>query len=256
MRPGSSEKGEGSVAKQRHTPDMIEGFESGAERLAGWIGENAFLAGGMLLVVLAIAGGWGAFNSHQKSREAKASLALEQVRGLYLRDMGAGPGDIELPELANPATADRIREEYVEKFQAVADQHRGSVAGTLALFEVAEILDALGREEQIRAVWESALDASAGNDRLTGLLLQRIGESYERRGSWSEAAASHQAAAGLEAYPLRDWALLDAARCLVAEGRTREGLTLYRRVQQESPELPVPDHLRLQFRELEAAGAS
>ncbi len=244
------------MAKRHHTPDMIEGFESGAERLARWIGENAFLAGGLLFAVLALAGGWGAFSSFQKSREAKASLALEQIRGDYLRDMGARPGDIELPELANPATADRIREEYIEKFQAVADQHRGSVAGTLALFELAEILDALGREQQIQAVWESALAASTGNHRLTGLLLQRIGESYERRESWSEAAESHQAAGELEEYPLRYWALLDAARCLVAAGSTQQGLTLYRRVQQESPELPVPDHLRLQFRELEAASAS
>lgn len=244
------------MAKQHHTPDMIEGFESGAERLARWIGANAFLSGGLLFAVLALAGGWGAFSSFQKSREAKASLALEQIRGDYLRDMGARPGDIELPELANPATADRIREEYIEKFQAVADQHRGSVAGTLALFELAEILDALGREQQIQAVWESALAASTGNDRLTGLLLQRIGESYERRESWSEAAESHQAAGELEEYPLRYWALLDAARCLVAAGSTQQGLTLYRRVQQESPELPVPDHLRLQFRELEAASAS
>jgi tetratricopeptide (TPR) repeat protein len=244
------------VAKRQHTPDMIEGFESGAERLARWIGENAFLAGGLLFTVLAIAGGWGGFTSLQKSREAKASLALEQIRSDYLRDMGARPGDIEFPELANPATADRIRAEYVEKFQAVAEQNRGSVAGTLALFEVAEILDALGREEQIQAVWESALDASAGNDRLTGLLLQRVGESYERRESWVEAAEAHQAAAELEEYPLRYWALLDAARCLVAAGSPQQGLTLYRRVQQESPDLPVPDHLRLQFRELEAASAS
>ncbi len=244
------------MAKRQHTPDMIEGFESGAERLARWIGENALLAGGLLLTVLAMAGGWGGYTSLQKSREAKASLALEQIRGDYLRDMGARPGDIEFPELANPATADRIREEYVEKFRAVAEQHRGSVAGTLALFEVAEILAALGRDEQIQAVWESALDASAGNDRLAGLLLQRVGESYERRESWVEAAEAHQAAAELEEYPLRYWALLDAARCLVAAGIPQQGLTLYRRVQQESPDLPVPDHLRLQFRELEAASAS
>ena len=243
------------MAKQ-HAPDMIEEFESGAERLAHWIGENAFLAGGLLFAVLAIAGGWGGFMSFQKSREAKASLALEQIRGDYLRDVGARPGDIELPELANPATADRIREEYVEKFQAVADQNRGSVAGTLALFEVAEILDALGREEQTQAVWQAALEASTGNDRLTGLLQQRIAESYERRESWAEAAEAHQAAGELEEYPLRFWALLDAARCLVAAGSTQQGLTLYRRVEQESPELPVPDHLRLQFRELEAASAS
>jgi tetratricopeptide (TPR) repeat protein len=248
--------GEGSVAKQQHSPDMIEGFESGAERLAHWIGENAFLAGGLLFAVLAVAGGWGGLTSLQRSREAKASVALEQTRSDYLRDMGAAPGDFELPELANPATADRIREEYVEKFQAVADQNRGSVAGTLALFEVAEILDALGREEQVQTVWESALEASAGNDRLTGLLLQRVGESHERRESWSEAAEAHQAAGELEAYPLRYWALLDAARCMVAAGSKQQGLTLYRRVQQESPELPVPDHLRLQFRELEATSAS
>ena len=93
------------MAKRQHTPDMIEGFESGAERLARWIGENALLAGGLLFTVLAMAGGWGGYTSLQKSREAKASLALEQIRGDYLRDMGARPGDIEFPELANPATA-------------------------------------------------------------------------------------------------------------------------------------------------------
>ena len=102
------------MAKRTHTPDMIEEFESAADRLAGWIASNAWLVGGVLVIVLGTAGAWGGYHSWSQGREEAASNALERTRSAYLFAFGAPSGTIEEPELANPALADGIREDYVE----------------------------------------------------------------------------------------------------------------------------------------------
>ena len=85
---------------------------------------------------------------------------------------------------------------------------------------------------------------------------QRIGEAYENRGAWAEAAAAHAAAGGLIDYPLRYWALVDAARCHAAAGDASQALAIYDRVEAEAPDLPLPTHVRDQIRELRATAAA
>ena len=244
------------MAKPRHDhPDMIEEFESAAEKLAGWIGQNLLLAGGGLVAVLALAAGVGGYRSWSTGNEEAASDALDRMRGSYLQALGADPNSLEEPELANPAAAVAIREEYLPQFEAVADEHDGTVAGTLALFEVAALLEALEREDETGAVWTRALSQVTGNPRLEGLLLQRMGEAHERSEAWSEAAAAHERAGQLEGYPLRYWALVDAARCYATAGEPGRALALYDKVAAESPDLPLPPHIRDQIRELRAVSA-
>lgn len=244
------------MAKHRHDhPDMIEEFESAAEKLADWIGKNALLVGGLVAVVLLLAAGLGGYRSWSHASEEAASDALDRTRGAYLEALGASPGSMEEPELANPAAALAIREEYLPKFQAVADEHEGTVAGTLALFEVAALLEAMDREEETAAVWDRALDQAAGNPRLEGLVHQRVAESYERNGAWAEAAAAHESAGELQGYPLRYWALVDAARCYAAAGESDRALSLYEKVEAEAPDLALPPHVREEIRELRAVAA-
>jgi len=244
------------LAKHRHDhPDMIEEFESAAEKLAGWIGQNLLLVGGTVAAVLALAAGIGGYRSWSTANEETASDALDRMRGSYLQALGAEPGSLEEPELANPAAAKAIREEYLPQFREIADEHDGTVAGTLALFEVAALLEALEREDETGAVWTRALGQVAGNPRLEGLLHQRVGEAHERNEAWAEAAASHERAGRLEGYPLRYWALVDAARCYASAGERGQALALYDQVEAESPDLPLPPHIRDQIRELRAVAA-
>jgi tetratricopeptide (TPR) repeat protein len=240
------------VARRQQGEGVIEEFESGAERLAEWIGRHLVPVVGGLVLVLVLAAAWGGWRSWTRSQEEDASNALHRTRTAYLKALGAGPTALEDPELANPKAAEAIREEYLAKFRAVADEHRGTVAGTLALFEMADLLEKLGRPEEMADAWQAALDGAAPNPILRGLLLQRVAAVEESRGDFAAAAAAHERAAEIEAFPLRHWALLEAARCQAAAGDPARALALFDRVSTEAPDLPVPAHLRVQFRELRA----
>ena len=207
---------------------------------------------GVLVVVLCAFGGWDLYHSSSQGREDAASNALDQTRTDYLFAFGAQPGTLEEPELANPALADAIREKYVAEFEAVAEEHAGTVAGSLALFEAAELLNRLGQPEQAEEIWRQALSSASGNPGLYGILQQRVAQAHEARQAWAEAAAAHQEAGRTQGYPLRQWALVDAARCYAAAGEPERALELYEEVEREAPDLNLPDHLRAQFRELRA----
>ena len=240
------------MAKHGDAPEFVEEFESAAEKLAGWIGAHAWQVGGTLVAVLAAIWGFEAFRDAAQEREGEASLALDAMRAAYLRALGAEPGALEAPELANPEAARSIQEEYLAKFRGLAEEHSGTVAGTLALFETAAILEELGQAEQTTAVWQEALVAAEGNATLEGLLHQRVAGAHEAAGAWAEAAAAYEAAAALEGFPLRYWALVDAARCRNAAGQPDQALVLYERVDLEAPDLPLPDHVRAEVRDLRA----
>ena len=126
------------------------------------------------------------------------------------------------------------------------------MAGTLALFEAAELLNRLGRPEETEDIWRQALASASGNPGLYGILQQRVAQAHEAHQAWAEAATAHQEAGHPEGYPLRHWALVDAARCYAAAGEPERALELYEEVEREAPDLNLPDHLRAQFRELRA----
>lgn len=241
------------MAKRSDVPEFVEELESAVEKMANWIGTHAWQVAGSLVVVLAAAWGIETWRNAGRLEEAAASNALDRTRAQYLSALGAEPGAQELPELANPNAARAIQEDYLGEFQAVAEEHPGTLAGTLALFETAEILDALGRGGETPAVWEQALSQAAGNPTLEGLLQQRIGAAHEEAEAWAEAAAAYEAAGAIEAFPLRYWALADAARCRAAAGQPDAAVALYQRIEAEAPDLRLPDHLRAQLRELRAA---
>ena len=240
------------MAKRRASPDIIEEFESTAERMAHWIGENRVLVAGVIGGVLVASLAWGGFASWARDREEAASNALDQARSAYFEALGASPGAIVEPELANPKAAQAIQERFVTRFEAVADEHAGTVAGTFAIFELARLMDKLGRSDETDPLWERAVDAAEGHGGLRGLVHQRRAVQLEERGEWAAAAAEHAAAGDDVDYALRHWALVDAARCAVAGGDAARALALYQRVEQEAPDLELPGHLAIQYRELQA----
>lgn len=240
------------MARHSETPDVVEELEGGVERFAGWVAANLWLSIGILVGVLAVVGGVGGYASWQSSREQSASDALDRVRGAYLREMGASPGALEVPELANPKAAQEIRERYLVEFRAIAEGQRGTVAATLALLETADLLEALGRTDEVAAVLEQARE-EAPNPALGAMVDRRLGYLYEDAGRWAEAAAAHAAAAAVPDYPLHYWALADAARCELAAGNRAKALALYDQLAGEAPDLALPEHEASQVRELRAA---
>lgn len=238
------------------TAEALDEIQSAADRMAEWIQNHLWWVVGGVVGLLLLAGLMSLMASAGARAEEEASAELAETRADYFEAMGASPGAFEVPELANQAAAARIRDEYRERFSAVAQEHPGTVAGALASLEAAELAVEAGDEEAASAIYDEVLREGAGGDRLHGMVLQRMAQSLEEEERWDEAAARHEEAADLEGYPLRDWALADAARCRAEAGDREAAAALYRRLEVEAPDLRLPDHLRMQKRELEAATTS
>jgi len=232
--------------------ETLDEIQSAADKLGHWIQQNLVLVSCGILGLLALAGIAALVARADDRREEGASTALAEARAAYFEAMGAAPGSLQVPELANQAAAERIRAEYRERFEQVAKEHSGTVSGALAHLEAAQLALDAGDRAAADAIYQQVLDEGADGDRLRGLVLQRIAQSLEDQEQWAEAAERHEQAADLPEYPLRDWALADAARCRVMAGDREAAAALYRRLDAEAPDLRLPDHLRVEKREVEA----
>jgi predicted negative regulator of RcsB-dependent stress response len=238
------------------TTDMLEGLGSSMDRMAVWVADHRWLVIGVIGAVLAGGGAWEFLRSRAEGREMAASNAFDQTQMAYLEAMGAEPGAIDLPELANPDAAKRIREEYLEKFRGAAQAHPGTLPAALAWLEVADLLEAQGDQDGSLESLRKALGEQSGNPRLAGLVQQRIAQLHEDRGQLSEAAAAHEAAGSLPEFPLRYFALADAARCHAQAGQADRALELLERIESEAKDsVPLPAELRSLLRELRASQA-
>lgn len=237
--------------------EMLEGLSSGMDRMAIWVAANRWLVIGVIGAVLASGAAWEFLRSRAERREFEASNAFDETQTAYLSAMGAEPGAIDLPELANPDAAKRIREEYAEKFRGVAQAHSGTLPAALAWLEVADLLQAQGDVDGSLESLRKALAEQTRNPRLEGLVHQRIAQLYEDRGQLAEAAAAHESAGSLPEFPLRYFALADAARCYAQAGRPDRARELLERIDSEAKDsLPLPAELRGLLRELRASQAA
>lgn len=243
------------MARRDHgvAAEALEEIEGISDRLSEWLQENfrlviAVVSGALVLAGL---GSWAI--SSRNTAEEEASAALARTRDDYLSAMGAGPGVIDVPELANPEAAAQIRAEYEKRFGEVAAEHPGTVAGTLASLEHARLVTEGGRNEEAIALYEAAFANAPSDGGIRGLLLQRWAQRLEDEGRWKEAAAKHEQAGGLSDFPLRGFALADAARCLAEAGDDAGALALYERAERELPDVTLPEADRARVYELRAA---
>jgi hypothetical protein len=243
------------MATRHGTSETLDEIQSVADRMGEWIQKHLIAVSGTIGGLLALAAIVSFLGSARESAEREASVALAEVRNAYLSAMGASPGSLDVPELASEEAARRIREEYGRRFGEVADAHAGTVSGALARMEVAQLRADADDHAGALALYDQILAEGAGGDRIRGLVLQRAASALEDLSRWADAAARHEQAAALPGYPLRHWALADAARCRAAAGEKEAALALYRRLSAEAPELRLPDHQRVQMQELEAAAS-
>jgi tetratricopeptide (TPR) repeat protein len=241
--------------KQDTTGVVLEEVESIAERAAAWIQANAWLSVGVLVGCLLLAAAYGGYGSWHTRREEGASNALDQVRSAYLEAMGAGPDALEIPELANPEAGRQISQEYAERFRAVVEEHPDTVAAVLAALALGDVNEAAGNAEPPVELWRETLAELPSDSVLRALLLHRIAQAEEGAGLWAEAAETHAQAGEIEAFPLRHWALVDAARCFARAGQSDRALELFERLETEAPQMNLPAHLRGLAAELRAASA-
>jgi len=233
-----------------HAGETLDELQSAADRLGMFIQSNLRAVVAAIVVLLLIAGALSLFLASRRKADTNASIALADARADYLEAMGAPAGSLEVPELANPDAAKRIREEYLARYNEIADAHQGTVSGALARLEAAELQMRAKENDAALETLRKARAQAPKNPALQGVILQREAQVLEQAERFAEAADLHEEAAGLDGYPLNDYALADAARCRVVAGELDAARDLYARLDVEAPNLQLPDYQRMQKREL------
>lgn len=239
--------------KQAGTIEALDEIQGAADHLAEWIREHLMLVIGVVAALLVLAGGISFYMTSRTGQEQDAASALALAREEYLEAMGAGPGAFEVPDLANPEAGARIRGEYAEKLANVSASYAGTVAATLAELDRAVLARDAGEPERALEILEASLVSGVSGEALRGVTLQRAAQALEDLERWEEAADRHEEAAAIEAFPLRHWALADAARCASQAGDPERALKLYERLDAQAPGLRLPDHQRAEIRDLRAS---
>jgi len=239
------------MAKHAHgAGETLDELQSAADRLGVFIQANLRAVAAAIALVLALAAAVSLlFTSRRKAEEA-ATIAFADARADYLEAMGAPPGALEVPELANPEAAKRIREEYSGRYAEIADAHPGTVSGVLARLAEAELQQNAGQLDAALETLRKAHAEAPSRAGLQGMILQREAQVLEQADRFADAAERHEQASDLEDYPLRDYALADAARCRVIAGDLDAARALYARLDARAPDLRLPDYQRMQRREL------
>lgn len=233
--------------------DTIAEIESMGERAIEWVAQNAKIVLSVAAICLLFAAAYGYTDSAKKRRENSASEALAEVHDEYLAAMGASPGALEAPELANPLIAVQIRQEYSSRFEAVAQEYAGTAGGAIAGLEQGNLVAANGDDAGAIEIWGVAVAKLSRRSPLAGVLYQRTGQSLESTGDWQAAAQAYENAAAIGAYTFHHWAIADAARCYLLADRPEKALELAERLEAEAPGLELLDYLRARLRELQAA---
>jgi predicted negative regulator of RcsB-dependent stress response len=233
--------------------DAIDEIESMGEQIVEWAGRNGKVILSVAGVCLVIAAVYGYYETSRNRRESDASEALASARDDYLAAMGAQPGAIAVPELANPAAGAAIRQEYAERFRAVAEEHAGTAGAALAQLERGDLATADGDVAGALEIWRAGIAGQPDGSPLTGILHQRMAQSLEDSESWEAAADAYAAAAALDSYTFRHWAMAEAARCYLMADRLDLARDLATQLEAEAPGLQLPDHLRIQLRALRMA---
>ena len=241
------------MASKHHKPaDTLEEIESAGERLLAWVGANPILVMSVAAAILLSAAGLGGYRALRHAAAVEASAALEKVRIDYTVAMGGAPGDVLVPEPANPETARAVRREFVDRFAALGLEYGGTGAGALASLDAGSLYLDLGAPDQALETWQAAAEAVAERSALRGVLLNRIAQLYEQDEKFAEAAQIYEDAAAIGDYPLRDLALGHAARTWVAAAQPERALAAYDRLQANSPDTRLPAHVAALLEELSA----
>jgi len=235
------------MAKKQRESDAgkaLEEIQSAADTMAEWIRDHLTQVALGVAGLLALTGGFAYASKSSDERADTAAAELAAARDAYLIAMGVGPLSVEVPELANPAAGEPIRAEFAAALAEVSEAYPGSAAATLSQFEAGRLAQDAGDAEAALALYQGAAEAGIDNPALRGIAQQRIGQALEDLRRWSEAADAHEKAAGEAGYPLRHWALADAARCRATDGDYSRASLLYQRLDQDAPNLQLARHER------------
>lgn len=229
--------------------ETLHEIESVFDRAAAWASHNPVSVLAVLAAILVGAAAVGGYRAWRADREAKASAEVAALETEYLRAMGAEPGRIQIPELANEAAAAETRREYAVRLSDASERLSGTRAGVTARMRAGQLRAELGEPDAALADWRAAADAAPDGSALEALARTRVGAGLEAGGDAAAAAEEYAAAGRVAGFPGRVLALADAARCFADAGQTERALEIFRGfTDEEIQQLPV--HVAARLREL------
>jgi tetratricopeptide (TPR) repeat protein len=234
----------------------LDEIESRSGDLAEWISANPLPILAVAGAILAIAAIYTLGSSGIDSAKHEASTAIAVAKGEYRNAMGGSySGTLDVPEPANPEIARSTRLEYIERFQGLAAEQAGSEMGSYAWVQAGSLQVDQGDLEGALESFQQALEPYDKREAMRGIILERIAVIHEQLGDLPSAAAAHLEASEITSYPLRYFALLNAARNQAEAGQTDAAIVSFERVTKESPDLLIPEHTQAMLMELQAARA-
>lgn len=240
-------------SKEPH--DTFEELESLGKGLVGWAQEHLLLLASVGVGILVVAAVVGAAQSWRRAQTDEASAAVADLRREFVVAMGGAPNDTVVPEPANPETAREVREQFATRFSEVARRYSGTGAAALAALDAGGLYLTLDFPEQALDLWQEGARATDQDSALRALLEARVGHLLEDAGRFDEAARAHEAAGSVASYPMRGTALGDAVRCWLAADKPDQALRVFEHVEQEFPELQLPDYVVGPIQQLRARRA-
>jgi tetratricopeptide (TPR) repeat protein len=225
-------------------------FETFLARGLEWINDHqAEVAAGLIAAILlggATAGIWEWLGARERgSAEALAKVEVELVRELGgdpLANNGFAPallGEIVVPTPLEPADQSRAtaaRETALKSFAAVADEHSGTFAATVAQIRAAEIEVELKRFAEADTRLVALIDGLGSSDPVRGVALHMRGSVLESLDRAQEAAQVYADAGAIEEYPGRIQAWIAAAQTYERLGMRERTLESYDAVRVIAPE--------------------
>lgn len=234
----------------------LDEIESRGDALSEWISENPVPIMGTVGAILVGAAVFGFATSGINDSTRIASSDIAATKNEFRQAMGgAYSGTLDVPELANADAARSTREEYLARFEQVATEHSRSDLGGYALMQVASLQADLENYDAAITSLEQAAATYDADAPMLGIVLERIALLQEQTGNLEAAAATHLKASDVTAYPLRYFALLNAARVQAEAGKTDEAVASFDRITAESPDMLIPEHTQSMLLELKAKQA-
>lgn len=236
---------------QESASAALDEIQTRGEDLSEWISENPLpilAVGGAILLIAAI---YGFASSGAEGAAHAVSADIAAVKNEFRQAMGGSyAGALNIPEPANPEAARTTRERYLERFQKLAADNADSEMGSYALIQAGTIQSALEDSDGALASYEQALEPYDESAPMRGVLLERIALLHEERGDAEAAIKRHLEASDVTGYPLRYFALLNAARLQAESGQADAAIASFDRITNESPDLLMPEHTESMLREL------
>jgi tetratricopeptide (TPR) repeat protein len=235
-----SRDGAGNAIELR---DLGDGF-------AEWFARHAKTLGAIAASLLLGSAGYALYTQRSASNLETAAAEVARIRRDFATKMGANPNAIDIPELANKELAKQIEIEHATRFREAAESHAGSPIAALAWLEAGELLarsgDSAGSIEAFRA------GAASDTETIGAAVQMRLAQALETSGKVAEAADAFEKAAGVVDFPLRPFALAEAARCQEQAGNSDRARSLYELAEGLPNAASLPESARARLRELRA----